>query len=240
MSELTVYHLPGFWGLPSVSPFCLKLDAFLHLTRIDHRALTVGSPHQGPKNKAPWIKHKGQVIGDSNLIIAYLKEEFAVDPDAHLSPGERAMGVAITRLVEENLYWAMVYDRWMRPENWPILTSSVLGAIPAPIRPLIARIARRKVRKQLEGHGLGLHSASEIGEIAQRDIDALAAILSEAEYFFGDRPGMTDATVYSVLANIHDVAFHSPLKAMIVSHPNLVQFINRFQQALYARACASA
>jgi hypothetical protein len=30
MSELIVHHLPGAWGLASVSPFCLKLDTYLH------------------------------------------------------------------------------------------------------------------------------------------------------------------------------------------------------------------
>ena len=32
MGKLAAYHLPGAWGLVSVSPFCLKLDAFLRMT----------------------------------------------------------------------------------------------------------------------------------------------------------------------------------------------------------------
>lgn len=31
MSGLIVHHLPGAWGLPSVSPFCLKLDTYLRM-----------------------------------------------------------------------------------------------------------------------------------------------------------------------------------------------------------------
>ena len=92
MSELTAYHLPGRWGLVSVSPFCLKLDAFLRMTGIPHRSVTAATPFAGPKKKAPWIEHEGRKIGDSTLIILYLKERFGVDADA-VSLGRCESGV---------------------------------------------------------------------------------------------------------------------------------------------------
>lgn len=233
MSQLKAFHLPGRWGLPSVSPFCLKLDAILKMMGIEHESITASTPFGGPKKKAPWIEHEGRKIGDSSLIVAYLIERFGKDPDAALSPAQRGQAVAIQRLVEENLYWAMVYDRWAREANWPILKNSVLGDIPALPRAVLAPLARRGVRKQLEGHGLGLHSEADIAAIARRDIDALAAILGDQPWFFGPEPTMTDAVVYSLLANIHYVEFASPMKAMIASHPNLASFIERFRARFY-------
>lgn len=233
MSELKAYHLPGRWGLVSVSPFCLKLDAFLRMTGIPHKSITASTPFSGPKKKAPWIEHEGRKIGDSSFIIAYLIERFGKDPDAALTPAQRGQAIAIQRLVEENLYWAMVYDRWVRDENWPILKGSVLGQIPAPVRALIAPKARRDVQRQLRGHGLGLHSEAEVEEIARRDIDALAAMLGEGEWFFGSAPTMADAVVYSLLANIRYVEFASPMKAMIEVHPNLAGFVDRFRARFY-------
>ncbi len=56
MGKLAAYNLPGAWGLLSVSPFCLKLDAFLRMTGIEH---------------------EGRKIGDSTFIILYLKEQFS-------------------------------------------------------------------------------------------------------------------------------------------------------------------
>ena len=47
MGKLVAYHLPGAWGLVSVSPFCLKLDAFLRMTGIDHEAVTATTPFGG-------------------------------------------------------------------------------------------------------------------------------------------------------------------------------------------------
>ena len=53
MEKLTAYHLPGAWGLPSVSPFCLKLDAWLRIAGIEHESVTATTPFGGPKGKAP-------------------------------------------------------------------------------------------------------------------------------------------------------------------------------------------
>ena len=234
MSDLRVFHLPGGWGLPSVSPFCLKLDSFLRMAGIEHEALTASTPFGGPKKKAPWIEHKGTKLGDSAIIITYLKAEFGADPDAHLTAEQRGIATAIQCMIEEHLYWAMVYDRWQRDENWPVLKGSVLGGIPAPVRAILAPVARRGVRKQLEGHGLGLHSEAEIAQLANTDIDALAGILGDCEWYLGSSPTMADATVYSLLANILWVPFQSPMKAMIEAHPNLVAHLERFRTEFYA------
>ena len=233
MTDLTAYHLPGGWGLASISPFCLKLDAFLRMTDIPHISVTVATPFSGPKKKAPWIEHEGCTIGDSTFIIDYLIEGFGKDPDAILTPAQRGQAVAIQRLVEENLYWVMVYDRWVREDNWPILKGSVLGEIPAPVRALIAPIARRGVKKQLNGHGIGLHSDNEIQAIARRDIGALASIIGDQDWFFGLMPSLADATVFSLLANIRYPTFTSPMKAMIDGHPALAAFVDRFRDRFY-------
>ncbi|MDG1115241.1 MAG: glutathione S-transferase family protein [Pseudomonadales bacterium] len=233
MTHLTVYHLPGRWGLPSVSPFCLKLDAFLRIVEVPHEAITAATPFGGPKGKAPWITLDGETHGDSSLIIERLKAIYSVDPDRHLSRNARGTAVTIERLIEENLYWAMVFDRWCRPENWGILKSSVLGDIPQPMRALLAPFAKRAVKKQLIGHGMGLHCEAEIRAIAARDIQALSDLLAEQSYFFGDLPSLTDATVYSLLANIYYVEFNSPMKSLIEDTQNLVPFLTRFKSAYY-------
>ncbi len=233
MGKLLAYHLPGAWGLVSVSPFCLKLDAFLRMTGIKHEAVTATTPFGGPKRKAPWIEHEGRKIGDSTFIILYLKERFGVNPNQGLSEEQQGMALAIQRMLEENLYWAMVHDRWNTPENWPILKSTVLGGLPKLPREILAPIARRGVRKQLLGHGMGNHSAQEIAAIGARDLDALAALLGGKPWFFGDQPTETDAVAYGQLANIYSVGFSSPMKAAIAGHANLVSFVERFATRYY-------
>lgn len=233
MQNLTAYHLPGGWGLTSLSPFCLKLDGWLRMAGIAHDSVTAKTPFGGPKGKAPWIEHQGRKIGDSTLIIHYLKAQLGVDPDAHLTPEQKGMAVAIGRLIDENLYWVMVHDRWNTPENWPLLKATVLGGIAAPVRHLMAPFARRGVLKQLKGHGMGCHSADEIAAIGQHDLDALAAILGDKSWFLGDQPSGVDAVAYGQLANIACVGFTSPMKQVIARHANLTAFIERFRATYY-------
>ena len=68
-SSLVVHQLPSAWGLPSISPFCLKLDIYLRLTGISHTTVTDGTPFGAPKGKLPYIEHDGKKIGDSGFII---------------------------------------------------------------------------------------------------------------------------------------------------------------------------
>ena len=62
---------------------------------------------------------------------------------------------------------------------------------------------------------------------------ALAAILGDKPWFFGDDPTETDAVAYGQLANIYSVGFASPMKAVIAEHANLTSFIERFAARYY-------
>jgi len=234
MSELVVHHLAGAWGIPSVSPFCLKLDAFLRMTEIPHKAVIAKTPFAAPKRKAPWIDHEGKSIGDSGFIIDYLRQRFRVDPDAHLTPAQRATGHAMRRLIEENLYWTMVHDRWVVDRNWKVFRNVVLGGVPAPARVAIAPMARRSVKQQLRGHGIGLHTGDEIHALGIRDIGALADILGDKPYFLGDKPTEIDAVAYGQLVNIMSTPLESPVKDEGLRRKNLVAFLDRFRDRYYA------
>lgn len=80
---------------------------------------------------------------------------------------------------------------------------------------------------------MGLHSPEEIETIARRDLEALAGMLGDRDWFQGDSPTLVDATVFSLLANIRYVAFASPMKAMIDNHPNLAGHVDRFRARFY-------
>jgi glutathione S-transferase len=234
VSELIVHQIPPGWGLPSVGPFSLKLEAWLRIAGIAYRAVAEPTPFRGPKGKLPWIEHEGRRIGDSGFIIEYLIERFGRDPNAGLSPSERAASLALRRLVEENLYWTLVYDRWIVDENWRIAQPVILGGIPAPLRPLIAPLARRGVRRQLAGHGIGLHTREEIHGIGRRDVGALSDFLGGKPFFFGERPTEIDAVAYGFLANILWVPIASPVKEEAARRVNLGDFLTRMRERYFA------
>lgn len=233
MSDLVVHQLPGAWGLPSISPFCLKLDAWLRITGIPHTNVVDAAPFGAPKGKLPYIEHEGRKIADSGFIIEYLERRFGCDPNETLSPADRGVALALRRLIEENLYWVMVYDRWVVDENWERFRPVVLGGVPALLRPIIAPIARRGVKRQLKGHGIGLHSADEVHAIGMRDIGAIADVLGDRPFLMGDTPTEIDAIAYGQLPNIMRVPIESPVKDAALQRANLAAYVERVKQRLF-------
>jgi glutathione S-transferase len=233
VSELIVHLIPGGWGLSSVGPFSLKLEAYLRIVGIPYQGVADATPFRGPKGKLPWIEHEGRRIGDSGFIIEYLEQRFGCDPNASLTPAERGVALALRRLLEENLYWTLVYDRWVVEENWRATRQVVLGRIPPPVRPLIAPIARRGVRRQLAGHGMGLHSRDEIHAIGARDVGALADVLGDKPYLMGHEATEIDAVAYGILANIALVPVASPVKDEALRRRNLVAYLARFAERYF-------
>lgn len=227
MSNLVVHQLPGAWGLPSISPFCLKLDAYLRLVGIPFEAIVDATPFKGPKGKLPFIEHDGKKIGDSSFIIEYLEQQFGCAPNGHLTAAERATAHAFKRLIEENLYWTMVYDRWAVEANWSTFRDVVLGGVPAPARVFVGPIARRGVRAQLRGHGIGLHSADEIHAIGIRDLHAVTDFLADKPFLMGGQPTEIDTIAYAFLVNILRVPLTSPVKDEGLKHANLVAYLDR-------------
>ena len=233
MSELIVHHLPSAWGLPSVSPFCLKLDTYLRIVGLPFTAVIDKVPFGAPKKKLPYIEHSGRRIGDSTLAIDYLEGEFGVDGNAGLSAGQRAVALALQRLLEENLYWVMVYDRWMVDANWQFFRDIVLGGMPLPVRRLAGPAIRRGIGRRIEGHGLGVHGEREIHAIGIRDLGAVADFLGDEPFLMGDRATTVDAAAYGLLANILLTPVASPVKEAGLARDNLVSYLQRVRDSYF-------
>jgi len=233
MQEIIVHQIPGAWGLPSTSPFCLKLETCLRMGNIPYQPVTDATPFKGPKKKLPWIEHNSLKIGDSGFILDYLKQVFGLDLNSGLSAREMAVSHSMKRLIEENLYWVMVHDRWLVESNWTSFRNIVLGGIPEPVRTVMAPIARRGVKRQLEGHGMGLHSPAEIHSIGIKDISAVADFLDEKPFFMGEKPTEIDAIAYGLLANILKAPIESPVRDAGLKRANLLAFLETMQRKYF-------
>lgn len=83
---IKVYQFAPAWGLPNASPFCMKLETYLRMADIPYEIVPNADVRKAPKGKMPYIKHEGKVIGDSGLIIEYLKSVYGdkLDKNFHL------------------------------------------------------------------------------------------------------------------------------------------------------------
>lgn len=82
-----VCSLPGVRGLPSASPFCLKLFTGFRIVGMPYDLKVLRGPPTKPRTcKAPYIERAdGSVLPDSNLIIDTLSMERQITLDDHLN-----------------------------------------------------------------------------------------------------------------------------------------------------------
>jgi glutathione S-transferase len=228
---LKVVILPGLWGISSVSPFCLKLEAWMRMAGIEHELDVPAAPFGAPKGKLPYVVFDdGSKLGDSTLIIERLARDHGLDFEAHLDPRDKAVLHALRVMMEERLYFALVYSRWVEDDGWAQI-QPVFGRIPAPMRWLVPSIARRAVRKQLWQQGIARHDRADVHAMACADIDAAAAILGERSWFGGEKPATLDATAYGFLANLLAQPWDSPESLRVREHQNLVDYVARAKAA---------
>ena len=231
---ITLYHFGPFQDLPDPSPFCLKVDAYLRMTRIEFKCIaTPANLRIAPKGKLPFIEDNGKIIADSTFIIEYLKKTYGDALDSHLDQRDRAISHAFIKLMDENLYWCLVHSRWVDEKVWPVVKQSLFGKLSFPLRQLIPVMARRGVKKALYLQGTGRHTHEEILEIARRDLDALSALLGDKHYFMGDKATTLDAVAYGFLAEAIFPQLESPLNALTKSYANLVAFCERIRKKYY-------
>ena len=230
---ITLHQFPPALGLPNASPFCLKLELYLRMANLPYRNAYTLELHKAPKGKLPWIDDDGVALADSGLIIDYLKRKYGDPLDGDLSPLQRAQALAITRLVEEHLYWTVLHDRWISEAGWALTGPGFFGGMPWPLRAIVPIVARRGIRAELRGHGMGRHTPEQIHALGTADIDALAELLGDQPYFLGAQATSVDAVAGAFLANILMVPLETPVKAAAAGHANLVAYCRRVAQRYF-------
>jgi len=232
--SITLYQFPTAFGLPNASPFCMKVETYLRMASIVYTARNGMYLMRAPKKKLPYIDHDGRIVADSHLIIDHLKSAFGDPLDAALTAAQRAQGTVILRLLEDSLYWVLLYGRWVDARGWPLTRQAFFSDLPLPLRWFVPRLARRGIARELYAQGTGRHAAEDIYRVGSADIDALAYLLGANTYFLGAEPSSVDAAAYAFLANILDVPFDLPPRQAARSHANLAAYCARMRARYYA------
>jgi glutathione S-transferase len=221
------------FGIPNPSPFCLKLETWLRMTGLPYEVVRVVDPRKGPKGKVPWIEDDGRVVADSALAIEHLRAKYGDPLDADLGSEARATSLALRRLIEEHLYWAIAYGRFLDDDVWPTTKTQFLAGFPAPLRPLVGRLVRKTIAKSLQLQGLGRHSHDDIYRLACDDLAALSAFLGDKPYFFGPKASELDATAYGFLAQVLWAPGPRRVREHVERTGNLPAFCERMKRTYY-------
>lgn len=226
---ITLHTFGPAFGLPDPSPFCLKAMTLLKMSGLDHK-VQPSDVRKAPKGKMPYLVDGDSVVPDTSFIRWYLERTYDLDFDAGLSETEKAHAWAFEKLCEDNLYWLVLYDRWVIDENFNRGPRQFFDAVPAPLRPLISNMIRRKIKRDLHGQGSSRHSDEERLRLIETGLRSLAAALADKPYFMGEAPTAVDATVFAFAAQIGCRHFDTPTRAAFQGQPNLVAYCERLMR----------
>lgn len=231
-SGLTLYATRAAFGLPDSSPFVIKTEVQLQMAGLAYdRASAI--PPQAPNGKLPFINDHDEVVSDSTFIRAHVERKYAVDLDAGLDARQRAQAWAIERLLEDHLYFAMVWFRWIDPENFAKGPAHFADGAPEADRAQLRKDLQARKAVELHAQGIGRHAPTQIAALGDRSIDALAQLLGDQPYVMGASPSGVDATAFGVLAAVVTPFFDTPLRRAVEARPNLVAYVARMMQRYY-------
>lgn len=222
----TLYVFGPNFGLPDPSPFCMKAMVLLKMAGLEYES-AICDPRKAPKKKGPYLVDDGETVPDTAFIRWHIEKKYGFDFEAGLSEEQRGIGWAIEKLCEDNIYWAIVHERWMIKENCNRGPARFFDAVPGPMRPVVMAIVNRQVKRDLWGQGIGRHSREEIVRIGSRGIDAISQVLGEKAFLLGDQPTGADASVFATVAHALCEIFDTAMLDHARSKANLCAYRDR-------------
>lgn len=218
---LALYSYPELFGVADNNPFGLKVFAFLKLAGLPFRHEHILDASKAPRGQLPYLVDGAETIGDSDAIIAHLTARHGVTIDDGLTPAQRDLHLLVRRMLDD-LYWAMSYSRWKDDRFWPLFRDALLHTHPELTAEAL-EAARAYNFQRYHYQGIGRYEPDEAYARGIGELGVLADLLPDAGFFFGDEPTGIDAAIYGFTANIHFYRIDTPLKAFLVSRPNLVR-----------------
>ena len=231
-SSLTLYTTRAGFGMPDTSPFVIKTEVQLKMAGLAYERVSA-IPPQAPNGKLPYIDDHGEAVSDSTFIRAHVERKYSVDLDAGLDSRQRAQAWAIERLLEDHLYFAMVWFRWIDPDNFAKGPAHFADSAPEADRAQLRHDMQARKASDLHAQGIGRHAPERIAELGERSIDALAQLLGDKPYLMGESPSGVDATAFGILASVLAPLFDTPLRRAVEVRPNLVAYVARMMQRYY-------
>ena len=257
-NELILHRWPSAWGLPSLSPECVAVEAYLRLAGLRFACEDCKTPYASPSGQLPALDQCSDIIGDDSggakdaaardhtgalaarRIADHLSKKVA-NLDAHLgSATDRAHLAAYLALVESKLATATAHYTWIDRDRFTAHTRQAYGAaFPAPLSYIIPWLWRRRAARRL---GATLGSGADDSAVRAGAADAYAALSAflrengEDAFMFGPKPTSLDALAFAHLSFHALSPVGDALRDELKRYPNLVAYVERVRRATFPDA----
>lgn len=231
---ITLIQFPKPSKCLSFSPFCLKLETFLKMTKTPYENKLTTSTANSKKKKMPMILDAGELIEDSTLIIEHLKKNHNIDLDSHLTPEQKAISKSFQWLCEKSIVDIVVYFRWADKNNWPKFREVIFQGAPWLIKATVANLIAKSVTKTLYNSGVGRFTDSEKLKMLDDNLWAISNYLANKKYFFGEQPATIDAIIFSHLAQVEPRGVVLQFEGVLEKYPNLKTYLQNFKKIFWS------
>jgi glutathione S-transferase len=233
---------PAF-GLADASPFVMKVETYLRITGQKYEAVT-GDVRKAPRQQLPVVEMDGKRVPDSAQIISLLEAKRPEKLDAHLTAAQHASAVALRSMLEEHLYFGVLYMRWVTDDGWSVFEPSLremLGnyGVPSLVRGMVCKSARKQVTARTRSQGVGRQPRSELVARCVELIDAFDQHLIQGPYVCGEKPSTFDATAYAFAAGVLCPAFDNELLKHAKTKGPLVAYEARLKAQYWGPAAGA-
>lgn len=223
---IKLYGFGPAFGLPDPSQFVVKTEVLLKMAGQPYEKLRA-DPRKGPKGKIPWIDDGGRIVPDSTFIRFHLEDAHGVDFDKGLSDQQKGQAWCIEKMLEEQVYWLVVMERWLDKANFDRGPKMFFDPVPSLLRPVVLAMVSRQVTRNLQAQGLGRHSAAERQRLAERAARAVSLCLGEKPWLMGEQPCGADAAGYAFVGGALCAHFEGPVRKAFERHANLAAYVQR-------------
>src|SRR5580704_1683444 len=180
---IKLYKFDPAFGLPDASPFVMKVETYLRITGQKYEVAS-GDVRKAPRKQLPFVDIDGKIQADSTVIVDMLEGARAEKLDTSLDAKQRAVAMAFKSMLEEHLYFGILYMRWVTDDGWTVFEPSLkemLGnfGVPGLMRGMIAKSARKQVTNRVTIQGMGRQPRTELVGNCTRMVDTLCEQLGD-------------------------------------------------------------
>lgn len=234
---IELYTFAPNFGIRCPGPYALKLETYLALAGFEYNSNYFTDPRKAPKGKVPYIKDGDTIIGDSALVIKYLKEKYPNKTlGKNLSAEQHAQGHLLATAISERDGWVLMHSRWAIPEHHALLADRFFSAIPAFMRGFVVKKVTKDVIASIHAQGMGRHTTAEIYAFGVSDIKAVETTLGNKPFLFGDEPCEYDATAFGMFRNFAAPVFKTPMLDAIQNSKTLTAYLDRVEARAFGNS----
>jgi len=228
-----LFQFPRLKALPNLSPFCVKLEAWLRFSDIKYKNVeNLSVMHRSAEGTLPYVELNGVQYNDSAFVIRDLPEKLGIQSlDEGLSNQDKAISLAFERLVENSLFLGSAKFRCEHMDEILAMWPSKFGFVQPLFNLFVKKMMSSKINEKLMVTGLGKHKDDEILGIVSNDLQALSVQLGDKQFLMGDKPTKVDASVFAAVSLILYMPFETPVSQLVKEKfTNLQSYAERIKE----------